>query len=107
MKKKASGTLWGRFTAHGCSQKNGEHFDSYSINPLVTNDETIHTILTLTLMAYWKPQVNDVKGTFIRGRLQDDNKFYARIPKELEKLYSKDEVLLLYGMLYGLKKVTM
>ena len=32
MKMKMDGTVWGRFTAHGCSQKDGEHYDSSLIH---------------------------------------------------------------------------
>ena len=42
MKTKMDGTLEGMLAAHGCSQKYGEHYGSYSIHASVTNDDLHH-----------------------------------------------------------------
>ena len=52
MKKQGDGTLWSRFTAHGCSQEAGEYYDSSLILALIPNDAPIHIFLTLMLMAH-------------------------------------------------------
>ena len=47
MKKKADGALQGMLTVHGCSQNDGEHYESSSIHAPITNDAMIHIMLML------------------------------------------------------------
>ena len=55
MKKKADGTsLGGGLTAHGCSQKDRDHYDSSLINDPIMIDVMICIILNLMLMAIRK-----------------------------------------------------
>ena len=51
MKKKSDGTLQGWSIAHRCSQKGGEHCDSFLIHNPMTNDPKMCIMLTLMLMA--------------------------------------------------------
>ena len=52
--KKADETLQGRLIACGCSQKDGEQYDSPSIHAPITYDTPIYNMLTLMLMADWE-----------------------------------------------------
>ena len=79
MKKEADGTLWDTLTAHGCSQKDGEHYNSFSIYSPITNGMKISFMLMLMLMADFEKQVIDVKGAFLHGGLQDGKKIFMTV----------------------------
>ena len=65
--KKVNGTFQVMLTAHTCSQKDEEHYDSSLIDASITIEVTTCIILTLMLMANWKTQIINVKGTFLYG----------------------------------------
>ena len=65
--KKADGTLQHRFTAHGCIQKDGTHYNSSLVYDPVKNDTMISITLMLMLKADGETQVMDVESFFLHG----------------------------------------
>ena len=63
--KNADGTLQGRLTAHGCSQNDEEHYNSYLIDAPVKNDWAICIMLAFMLMANEETYAIDVSGAFM------------------------------------------
>ena len=59
------GTLQGRLTGHGCSQRDEEHYNSSSIHASITNDAVIYKMLALMLMANWEIWVIDMNIAFL------------------------------------------
>jgi len=47
------------------------------------------------LLATWSAQIVDVKGAFLHGNLDDDEKIYMEIPEGFEDKYCVNCVLLL------------
>jgi hypothetical protein len=107
MKKKSSGTLFGRVNIRGFKQIDGQHYNSTSISAAVTNAMTIRIALTIMLMQGGIAHVVDVKGAFLCGEFKDGEKIYIKIPLGFEQFYPSDTVLLLKKMLYGLKQAAM
>ena len=105
MKKKASGAYRARMNMRGFEQKEGEHYDGSSISSPVTNDVSIRVALVLMLMANWVAQVVDVKGAFLHGEFENDEKIYTEVPQGFEKWFDPIEFLLLMLKTgYGLKQ---
>ena len=107
MKKKSNGKYRARLNGRGYEQIDGEHYDGTSIASPVTNDATIRITMVLMLLATWSAQIVDVKGAFLHGNLDDDEKIYMEIPEEFEDKYCVNCVLLLRRTLYDLKQAAM
>ena len=76
MKKKAIGTLKGRMTANGCSQKSREQYISSLIHALITNGMMICMIFMLMFMVNWETYIINVKDALLYGRLQGDKSIH-------------------------------
>ena len=93
MKKKSSGVLRGRVVARGFKQRAGLHYDPATISLPVTCNVTIRIVFVMMLLAGWTARVVDVKGAFLHGGFENDEKIFMKIPKGFEKYYSKTAVL--------------
>jgi hypothetical protein len=108
MKKKANGTFRARLNARGYEQVDGVHYNSHDISALVTNNVTIHIVLTLMIMAGWTGEILDVKSAFLHGDLDEGKNMYMGIPEGFEKCYDPMYYVLLFlQTLYGLKQSAM
>ena len=63
----------------GCSQKDGDHYNSSSIYAPIINDAMIQ--IMLMLMTNWETRAIDVKIACQHGRLKDGEKIYERYIK--------------------------
>jgi hypothetical protein len=81
MKKKANGDFRARITAQDFLQEEGEHYKSDSTAAPVTNETTIKIILITLTLAEWEGHVIDVKGSFLRGKLNNGEEMYLQIPQ--------------------------
>eukprot|EP00957_Ditylum_brightwellii_P200524 15287157-Ditylum_brightwellii.AAC.1 len=63
--------------------------------------------MVLVLVADWIGRVNDVKGAFLKGELEEDEKMYMHVPQGFKKHYTNDVVLLILKAIYGTKQATM
>ena len=105
MKKKANGTYRARLNARGFQQVEGEHYNGSSISAPVVSDITIRVVLVLMIMAGWVGEVLDMKGAFLHGDIDKNQRMYMEVPKGFEKHYDPNYyVLLLLQTLYGLKQ---
>ena len=107
-KQKASGVKRARMNGRGYEQVDGVHFDSSSVHSPVTNDISVRIVFVLGLMAGWKGYICDVRGAFLKGKLDEDkDEMYMHVPQGFEKFYPKDVVLKLQKALYGTKQAAM
>ena len=105
MKKKANGTYRARLNARGFQQVEGVHYDGNSISAPVASDITIRVVLVLMIMAGWIGEVLDVKGAFLHGDIDKNQRVYMEVPEGFEEHYDPMYyVLLLLQTLYGLKQ---
>jgi hypothetical protein len=88
-------TLRVRVNVRGFKQINGQHYDGTCIIAPVTNAMTIRIALSIMLMQGGIAHVKDVKGAFLYGEFEDDEKIYIKILMGFEKFYSSNTVLLL------------
>eukprot|EP00957_Ditylum_brightwellii_P144578 11013091-Ditylum_brightwellii.AAC.1 len=89
---------------HGYEQIDGIHYDGTSIHTPVINKVSVRIMVVLALMADWIGRVNNVKGVFLKGELEEDDKMYMWVPQGLKKLNAKDVVLLFFNAIYGTKQ---
>jgi hypothetical protein len=68
---------------------------------------TIRIALIIMLMQGRIAHVVDVKGAFLYGEFEDEEKIYIKIPLGFEQFYPSDTVLLLKKTLYGFKQAVM
>ena len=104
MKKKANGTIRARLNARGYEQIDGEHYDDNTKAAPVVNGITIRIVLVIMAMAGWYAELLDIRGAFLCGRFEDDERIYMEVPEGFEKYYPKDVVLRLLRTIYGLKQ---
>ena len=58
--------------------------------------------MVLALMDGWSGIINDVKGTFLKGNLdQKKEQVYMKVPQVFENYYAADVLLLLLKAIYG------
>jgi Reverse transcriptase (RNA-dependent DNA polymerase) len=63
--------------------------------------------LILLTLTEWEGHVIDVKGAFLKGRLNHIEEVYLQIPQGFEKYYDNRIVLKLQQTIYGLKHAVM
>jgi hypothetical protein len=80
------------------------YYRSNSTAAPVTNETTIKIILIMLTLAEWEGHVIDVKGAFLKGKLNDGEEMYLQIPQGFEIYYEKGTVLKLQRTIYGLKQ---
>ena len=74
MKRKSNGVRRARLAMRGFEQVKDTHYDPESTAAPVTNDVTIRIIMTLALMAGWVGHIVDVKGAFLHGEFENEEK---------------------------------
>eukprot|EP00957_Ditylum_brightwellii_P027315 2064978-Ditylum_brightwellii.AAC.1 len=77
-KLKSNGTKRVRINGHGYEQVDGVHYDGTSIYAPLTNEVSVRIMMVLVLMADWIGRVNYVKGVFLKGSLEEDEKMYMQ-----------------------------
>ena len=85
MKKKSNGTYRARLNARGFEQIEGEHYDTDSTASPVASETTIRVVLTLMVMAGWHAEVLDIKGAFLHGEFEDEERVYMKISQRFEE----------------------
>ena len=104
MKKKSNGVKHAKINRRGYEQVDDKHYGAASIASPVTNDVTIRIMMVLMLMAGWVSNISDVKGAFLLGNLEENERIYMEVPEGFESYYKKGSLLLLVKTLYGLKQ---
>jgi hypothetical protein len=100
MKKKSDGTYRARLNARGYEQEPNVHYDPKSIAAPVVAFITIRIAFTLMLMAMHYGYLLDVKGAFLKGKLQPDEKMYMKVPQGMTHHYPENTVLLMMKTIY-------
>jgi hypothetical protein len=75
MKKKTDGKYRASITTRDFLQEDGVHYFSHSNAARVTNELNIKIELTFLVLTFWKTQVIDVKGAFLKGGFTDGENF--------------------------------
>ena len=108
MKKKSNGTLRARLNMRGYEQQEGIHYDEQAIASPVTTDVTVRVCMVLMLMAGWTAKLVDIKGAFLHGEFDNNEKIYTEVPQGFEEFCDPIAfVLLLMKTCYGLKQAAM
>eukprot|EP00957_Ditylum_brightwellii_P106300 8109626-Ditylum_brightwellii.AAC.1 len=90
-KLKSNGRKRARLNGRGYEQIDGLHYDSTSIHAPVTNKSSVCIVLVLVLMVDWIGRINDTKGAFLKGGLdQKKEQIYMGVPGGFEKYYPPD-----------------
>lgn len=85
-KKKSTGDCRGRLNAHGFKHKEGVHYEENEIAALVTNEVTIRVILVIMIVIRLLEGLLDVKGAFLQGQFEKDEKpIYIKVPDGIEE----------------------
>ena len=63
--------------------------------------------MTLMLMAMWVGHLTDIHGTFLLGKLEEDEEIFMEVPQGFKKHYPGNVVLRMLRAIYGLKQVAM
>eukprot|EP00957_Ditylum_brightwellii_P091762 6987487-Ditylum_brightwellii.AAC.1 len=59
-------------------------------------------------MAGWSGRLNDIKEAFLKGSLDKvKEQRYMQVPKDFEKFYPNDVVIMLLRAIYGTKQTVM
>ena len=90
--------------ARGYEQVEGEHFGGTSITSPVTNEVTIRVVLVLMVMSEWHSEMIDVKGAFLHGKFEDEERIYMKVSEGFDRFYGTEVVLWLLKTVYGLKQ---
>ena len=91
----------------GYEQKEGDHYDGSSISSPVTNDVSIRVLFVLMIMASWEAYLIDVKGAFLYGSFDNNERIYAEIPQGFESKWNPATwVWLMLKTCYGLKQAS-
>ena len=107
-KLKSNGTKRARINGRGYEQIDGVHYDSTSIHAPVTNETSVRIVMVLALVAGWIGRINDVKGAFLKGSLDEESEqMYMKVPQGFENYYDNDVVLMLLKAIYGTKQAAM
>eukprot|EP00957_Ditylum_brightwellii_P139618 10641172-Ditylum_brightwellii.AAC.1 len=79
-KLKSNGRKRTRINSRSYKQVDGVHYDSISIRAPITNQNSVHIVMVLALMAGWVGHINDVKGAFLKGSLdQEAETMYMKV----------------------------
>ena len=72
----------------------------------MANEVIIRVVLTLMVMAGWHTEMLDVKGAFLHGEFENEEKVYIKIPQGFKNVYGAAKVLPLLKTIYRLKQAT-
>eukprot|EP00957_Ditylum_brightwellii_P029359 2219313-Ditylum_brightwellii.AAC.1 len=107
-KLKSDGTKRACINGREYEQIDGIHYDGSSIHAPVTNDTSDRIVMVLAFMAAWIGCINDVKGAFLKGELdQKKKRMVVKVLQGFEKYYPPDVVLWLLKAIYGTKQAAM